>query len=124
MTADLSVVDADGHLCEPARLWEDNLPPRLREQGIRLRWNEQTGYDECLVEVLAWRLATLYDIVYLTGRPERCRTATADWLLRNELPRSSLLLMRRGCNLRVGDNLGHHAQRQRFLRGEHRRHQI
>ena len=24
--------------------------PRLREQGIRLRWNEQTGYDECLVE--------------------------------------------------------------------------
>ena len=50
MTADLFVVDADGHLCEPARLWEDNLPARLREHGIRLRWNEQTGYDECLVE--------------------------------------------------------------------------
>lgn len=44
------VVDADGHLCEPPRLWEDNLPARLREHGIRLRWNEQTGYDECLVE--------------------------------------------------------------------------
>ena len=50
MTTELSVIDADGHLCEPPRLWEDNLPARLREQGIRLRWNEQTGYDECLVE--------------------------------------------------------------------------
>jgi predicted TIM-barrel fold metal-dependent hydrolase len=51
-SADLAarVVDADGHLCEPPRLWEDNLPARLREHGIRLRWNEQTGYDECLVE--------------------------------------------------------------------------
>src|SRR4029079_15281118 len=44
------VVDADGHLCEPPRLWEDNLPRRFQEHGIRLRWNEQTGYDECLVE--------------------------------------------------------------------------
>ena len=50
MPADSYVVDADGHLCEPARLWEDNLPRRWRDHGIRLRWNEQTGYDECLVE--------------------------------------------------------------------------
>ncbi len=45
-----SVIDADGHLCEPARLWEDNLPTAMRDRGIRLRWNEATGYDECLVE--------------------------------------------------------------------------
>jgi hypothetical protein len=51
---------------------------------------------------LAWRLATLYDIVYLTGRPERCRTATADWLLRNELPRGHQLLMRRDDDYRPG----------------------
>jgi uncharacterized protein len=44
------VVDADGHVCEPADLWERNLPSHLRDQGIRLRWNESTGYDECLVE--------------------------------------------------------------------------
>jgi predicted TIM-barrel fold metal-dependent hydrolase len=46
----MSVIDADGHLCEPPRLWEDNLPAAMRDSGIRLRWNEATGYDECLVE--------------------------------------------------------------------------
>jgi len=44
------VVDADGHVCEPADLWEHNLPSHLADRGIRLRWNEATGYDECLVE--------------------------------------------------------------------------
>jgi hypothetical protein len=44
------IVDADGHVCEPADLWEKNLPSHLSERGIRLRWNESTGYDECLVE--------------------------------------------------------------------------
>ena len=45
------VVDADGHVCEPADLWDaqpPGAPARIR--GIRLRWNEATGYDECLVE--------------------------------------------------------------------------
>jgi uncharacterized protein len=44
------VVDADGHLCEPADLWERNLPAGMRDRGIRLRWNADTGYDECFVE--------------------------------------------------------------------------
>ena len=44
------MVDADGHVCEPPDLWEQELPVKLRDQGIRLRWNEATGYDECLVE--------------------------------------------------------------------------
>ena len=44
------VIDADGHVCEPADLWTANLPARLRDQGIRLRWNEASGYDECFVE--------------------------------------------------------------------------
>ncbi len=44
------VVDADGHVCEPADLWERNLPSHLADRGIRLRWNEATGFDECLVE--------------------------------------------------------------------------
>jgi uncharacterized protein len=44
------IVDADGHVCEPADLWERTLPARLRDRGIRLRWNEATGYDECLVD--------------------------------------------------------------------------
>src|SRR5881227_384821 len=41
------VVDADGHVCEPADPWGKNLPPHLRDNGIRLRWNADTGYDEC-----------------------------------------------------------------------------
>lgn len=39
------VVDGDGHVCEPADLWEKRLPPGMRERGIRLRWDEETGYD-------------------------------------------------------------------------------
>lgn len=44
------IVDADGHVCEPADLWESNLPSHLVDRAIRLRWNEATGYDECMVE--------------------------------------------------------------------------
>ena len=44
------VVDADGHVCEPADLWERGLPAHLAGRGIRLRWNEETGFDECLLE--------------------------------------------------------------------------
>jgi predicted TIM-barrel fold metal-dependent hydrolase len=44
------VVDADGHVCEPPDLWTTRLPPSLRERGIRLRWNGETGFDEAWVE--------------------------------------------------------------------------
>ncbi|HVM65326.1 MAG TPA: amidohydrolase family protein [Acidimicrobiales bacterium] len=44
------VVDADGHVLEPADLWERNLPARLRAGAIRMRWNAETGFDERFVE--------------------------------------------------------------------------
>jgi len=44
------VVDADGHVCEPPDLWERNLPPALRERGVLMRWNAETGYDECWID--------------------------------------------------------------------------
>jgi predicted TIM-barrel fold metal-dependent hydrolase len=44
------IVDADGHVCEPADLWEKNLPSDLADQGIIIRWNESTGWDECTIE--------------------------------------------------------------------------
>jgi hypothetical protein len=44
------VVDGDGHVCEPADLMEKRLPPGMRERGIRLRWNESTGFDEAHCE--------------------------------------------------------------------------
>jgi len=48
-TADL-VVDADGHVCEPPDLWEKGLPAHLSERGLRVRWNEETGFDVCTIE--------------------------------------------------------------------------
>jgi len=44
------VVDADGHVCEPPDLWTRARPASLRERGIRLRWNAETGFDEAWVE--------------------------------------------------------------------------
>jgi uncharacterized protein len=44
------VVDADGHVLEPADLWERNLPAHLRDGAIRMRWNRETGFDERFVE--------------------------------------------------------------------------
>jgi hypothetical protein len=41
---------------------------------------------------LARELAEDSEIIYLTGRPERYRGPTADWLQRNELPAGQLLM--------------------------------
>jgi hypothetical protein len=43
------VIDADGHVCEPADLWEKNLPPGMRERGPRVRVSP-TGVQQVLVE--------------------------------------------------------------------------
>ena len=42
------------------------------------------------------RLAEVYDLVYLSGRPESLRTVTTDWLDRHALPRGPLRLRPRG----------------------------
>ncbi len=42
------------------------------------------------------RLAEVFDIVYLSGRPERCREDTLTWLERHALPRGEVLLRRPG----------------------------
>lgn len=44
----------------------------------------------------ARRLAEVYDLVYLSGRPERCRRDTLDWFRRHELPSGELQLRPRG----------------------------
>ncbi len=38
------------------------------------------------------RLGDAYDIVYLSGRPERCRRDTVDWLRHHALPTGEVLL--------------------------------
>jgi hypothetical protein len=38
------------------------------------------------------RLAEVYEVVYLSGRPERLRTVTSQWLARHDLPPGRLVL--------------------------------
>jgi hypothetical protein len=38
------------------------------------------------------RLAEVFDVVYLSGRPERCREDTLTWLDRHDLPPGEVLL--------------------------------
>jgi hypothetical protein len=38
------------------------------------------------------RLAQVYDVVYLSGRPEWCRADTVDWFQRHDLPPGPLYL--------------------------------
>ena len=44
------VVDADGHVCEPADLWERNLPSHLADARHPAAVERGDRYDECLVE--------------------------------------------------------------------------
>src|ERR1043166_1868918 len=43
-------IDADGHVSEPADLWERELPPSMRAQGFRIRWNPATQQEEVHVQ--------------------------------------------------------------------------
>jgi predicted TIM-barrel fold metal-dependent hydrolase len=42
-------IDADGHVIEPADLWERELPPPLGERGFKIRWNAETGQEEVFI---------------------------------------------------------------------------
>ena len=43
-------IDADGHVLEPPDLWEKNLPKKLRDQAMRVVWNEEHQREELAVE--------------------------------------------------------------------------
>ena len=42
----MKTIDADGHVIEPADLWERELPASLRNRGFHVRWNPETGQEE------------------------------------------------------------------------------
>jgi predicted TIM-barrel fold metal-dependent hydrolase len=46
----MRTIDADGHVIEPADLWERELPASLRERGFHIRWNPDTRQEEVHVE--------------------------------------------------------------------------
>jgi predicted TIM-barrel fold metal-dependent hydrolase len=46
----MKTIDADGHVIEPADLWERELPASMRERGFRIRWNADTRQEEVHLE--------------------------------------------------------------------------
>src|SRR4051812_32909537 len=85
-----AVVDIDGVLAD--------VRHRLRHVTSRPKdWpaffaaaSDDTLLDEGERTVRA--LAEVYDVIYLSGRPERLRRVTEDWFRRHGLPEGTLLL--------------------------------
>ena len=64
----MKTIDADGHVIEPADLWERELPPSLRGRGFAVRWNPDSQQEEVHLEgrlLLPWGIVG----VGLAGRP-------------------------------------------------------
>jgi hypothetical protein len=86
----LAVVDIDGVLADV----------RHRLHHVETSPKDWDGFfaaapDDPLLErgrETVTRLAEVFDVVYLSGRPERCREDTLTWLDRHDLPRGEVLL--------------------------------
>ncbi|HEX5569574.1 MAG TPA: hypothetical protein VFY14_22090 [Streptomyces sp.] len=86
----LAVFDLDGTLAD-VRHRLHHLDGRPRD------WDAFFGaapQDPPLAEgvALARASATEYEVAYVTGRPERCRRDTLEWLARHGLPAGRLLM--------------------------------
>ncbi|MFD7712512.1 hypothetical protein ACFV6E_41320 [Streptomyces sp. NPDC059785] len=88
----LAVFDLDGTLADTAH----------RQHFLERRPRDWTGFfaaapdDPPLAEgvALAARYAEECEILYLTGRPERCRRDSLDWLAAHGLPEGTLRMRR------------------------------
>jgi hypothetical protein len=86
----LAVIDIDGVLADV----------RHRLHFVTTRPKDWDGFfaaapnDEPLQQGLAraWELADAHGIVYLTGRPERCRADTEQWLAQHGFPPGDLVM--------------------------------
>ncbi len=90
----LAVVDLDGVLADVRhRLHHVQTAPKDWDSFFA------AAPDDPLLEQgheTVSRLAEVFDIVYLSGRPERCREDTLAWLEQHALPHGELLLRRQG----------------------------
>jgi hypothetical protein len=90
----LAVIDLDGVVAD--------VRHRLHHvTGRRRDWDaffDGIDDDDVLPEgrAIADRLAADHEIVYLTGRPERTRSKTEDWLVRHRLPRAEVIMRPEG----------------------------
>ncbi|MDQ6648610.1 MAG: hypothetical protein M3Z02_00585 [Actinomycetota bacterium] len=86
----LAVFDVDGVLAD-VRHRLPLLDTRPRDWA---RFFAAATEDPPLAQgvALARELELAYEVVYVTGRPERCRQDTLDWLARHGLPAGRLLM--------------------------------
>jgi hypothetical protein len=90
----LAVVDLDGVLADVRhRLHHVSSPPKDWEAFFAA-----APADPVLEEgrETVTKLAEVFDVVYLSGRPERCREDTVSWLRSNGLPEGELHLRSQG----------------------------
>jgi hypothetical protein len=90
----LAVVDIDGVLADVRhRLHHVRTPPKDWDAFFAAAPEDpllEKGHETVT------KLAEVFEIVYLSGRPERCRDDTVDWLRRHDLPEGRVLLRRPG----------------------------
>jgi hypothetical protein len=90
----VAVIDIDGVLADV----------RHRLHHVKQRPKDWDAFfaaardDEPLAEGIevAQRLGEAYEVVYLSGRPEKCRRDTEDWFDRHGVPAGELRLRRQG----------------------------
>lgn len=86
----IAVIDVDGVVADVRhRLKHLDRRPKDWEAFFRAAPDDpplSQGIDT------ARRLAEVYEVVYLSGRPERCRADTVAWFERHGLPAGELLL--------------------------------
>jgi hypothetical protein len=90
----LAAVDIDGVLADVRhRLHHVEVPPKDWDAFFAAAPHDPLlpqGHDTVT------RLAEVFDIVYVSGRPEHCRVDTLAWLQRHELPDGPLVLRPHG----------------------------
>jgi hypothetical protein len=86
----IAVIDIDGVLAD-VRHRLKYLDRRPKDWGRFFRAAPQDPPLEVGLETVR-RLAEVYEIVYLSGRPEHCRRDTEAWFLQHDVPRGELHL--------------------------------
>ena len=89
------LVDMDGTIADASRRERKFLRAKRKDWAGFFRDMENDPPIASVMERVR-ELAQRYDIVILTGRPEKYRTQTEAWLAKQELPYTRLLMRKHG----------------------------